>query len=156
MSCSDLYVFLRLYRRFTRFSGVSERKFDTITRHQGHIQTISCSVKLALKWPVWTWFFVIFCTYSGRDRNCDRNTWNYKLTLNHCQLVCWLFIMNNWLVVWVIKCQKIVQKCQKCFLKPEMTSANILLCPQPKDTFTVTEEERNRIVTVSCRQVEAE
>ena len=44
-----------------------------------------------------------------------------------------------------MKCQKVEKNVDQCFQKLEMSSSNVLFCPQSKDNqFTVTEEERNQ------------
>ena len=54
------------------------------------------------------------------------------------------FLDENGLVVWSLKCQKMVKNVDQCFPKPKMTSSNVLLCPQLQDIqLTVTEERRN-------------
>ena len=51
------------------------------------------------------------------------------------------YFLINRLVVWSIKCQKMVKNVHQCFPKPKMTSSNVLFCPQLKDIqFTVIEE----------------
>ena len=42
------------------------------------------------------------------------------------------YFQMNRLVVWSIKCQKMVENVNQCFPKPKMTSLNVLFCPQPK------------------------
>ena len=56
-----------------------------------------------------------------------------------------IMLSVNPLVVLFITCQKMVKSVDQCFPKPNMTSSNVLFCPQPKDNqFTVIEEEINQ------------
>ena len=47
----------------------------------------------------------------------------------------------NQSVVWSVKCQKMMKNVDQCFPKPEMTSSNVLFCPQPEDIQFIDAEE---------------
>ena len=60
----------------------------------------------------------------------------------------------SWLVVWAIKSQEMVKKCQSVFF--QRCPQRCLFCPQPKNIqFTVSEEERNQEI-FTLKKLESE